>query len=253
VFISGLAALGSANAAPSAQGSGAAAAQQPAAAAGANSHIYRVSVFRAAPGKVRDLEKLLTSPAPSPGSGTADFAVVFRHREGSEWDFLTVEHMGEQTSIDLRSGPAPQPDSPFSQAVSWHGDTYAAGPSLDEFRRALNLQTGQAGSRAGVYVVADYMAAAGHRGQLQQVLKDIAADTPNRTVTLSHVEGAPWNFLSIVRYDSWQQYAQEEEAATAQGAKDAARDRGLALREHMSLHHDTLATIQAVIGSGSAR
>jgi len=218
--------------------------------AGGNSHVYRVSVFRAAPGRTGELEKLLTQ-APAPGAATGDFAVVFRHRQGNEWDFMTVEHMGEQTTIDLRSGPPAQPDSPLSQSAAWHADTFAAGPPLDEFRKALNLQGGAA--KPGVYIVGDYMAAAGHRGQLRQVLTDIAGDTPGRTITLAHVEGAPWNFLSITRYDSWQQFAQEEDAVSAQAGKTATPDRGLALREHMAVHHDTLVTVQNVSGSAAAR
>jgi hypothetical protein len=239
--------------APQAAAPNAAAGQAaPAQRAGGNTHIYRVSMFRAAPGRTADLEKLLTTPAPAPGSGAGDFAVVFRHRQGNEWDFMTVEHMGEQTTIDLRSGPPAQPDSPLSQSAAWHTDTYAAGPPLDEFRKALGLDGGSAQggtAKPGAYIVGDYMAASGHRGQLQQVLKDIAAETPGRAVTLSHVEGAPWNFLNIVRYDSWQQFAQEEEATSA--GKTGAPDRGFALREHMALHHDTLVTVQKVWASAA--
>jgi hypothetical protein len=219
-------------------------------------HIYRVSVFRAAPGRVSELEKLLTTQEPSPGAAAGDFAVVFRHRQGSEWDFMTVEHLGEQTSIDLRSGPPAQPDSPLSQSAAWHMDTFAAGPPLEEFRRVLNLQGGSSQSgtaKPGVYAVSDYVAAAGHRGQLRQVLNDIAGDTPGRTVTLTHVEGAPWNFVTIVRYDSWQQFGQEEDAASAPTGKSATPDRGLALREHAALHHDTLVTVQKVSGPAAAR
>jgi hypothetical protein len=222
-----------------------------AAAPGANTHVYRVSAFRAAPGQTTNLEKLLTS-APSPGAGAGDFAVVFRHRQGHEWDYMTVEHMGEQATIDLRTGPAAPPDSPLSQSIAWHGDTYAAGPPLDAFRKALNPQGGQAGANAAIYVISDYMAAAGHRGQLRQVLGTIAEETPGRSVTLSHVEGAPWNFLVITRYDSWRQFAEEEEASAAQAAKSpGAGNPGLALREHLAVHHDTFATVQAVSGSAA--
>jgi hypothetical protein len=234
---------------PSASGQAAA----PQSSASSN-HIYRVSAFRAAPGRIGDLEKLLTSQAPSPGAAPGDFAVVFRHRQGSDWDFMTIEHIGQQATIDIGTGPPAQPDSPLSRAIAWHGDTFAAGPPLEEFRRALNLQgaTAQSG-KTGVYVIGDYLAAAGHRGQLRQVLNEIAGETPGRTVTLAHVEGAPWNFLAITRYDSWQQFAQEEEASPAQTGKNPAANRGLALREHLALHHDTLVTIQAVSGSAAAR
>jgi hypothetical protein len=91
----------------------------------------------------------------------------------------------------------------------------------------------------------------GHRGQLRQVLDKNAADTPGRSLTLTHVQGAPWTFLVITRYDSWRQFAEEEEKAGAQDAKAPATDRGLELREHLGSHHDTLATVQTVV-SGAA-
>jgi hypothetical protein len=227
------------------------AAQAPAAPAA--QHIYRVSAFRAAPGQMRNVQKLLAS-TPAPGADAGDFAVVFRHRQGHEWDFMTVEHMGASATVGLSAGPPATTDSPMSQSVAWHGDTYAAGPPLEEFRRALNLQgaTGpRAGGTTGVYVVSDYAAATGHRGQLRQVLDKNAMDTPGRSVTLTHVQGAPWTFLVLTRYDSWRQFAEEEEKAGAQDATAPAADRGMDLREHLATHHDTLATVQAVTGSAA--
>ena len=55
-------------------------------------------------------------------------------------------------------------------------------------------------STPGVYVISDYAAAAGHRGQLRQVLDKNAMDTPGRSITLTHVQGAPWTFLVITRF-----------------------------------------------------
>jgi hypothetical protein len=216
-------------------------------------HIYRVSVFRAAAGQMRNVEKLLAS-TPAPGADAGDFAVVFRHRQGHEWDFMTVEHMGAQATVGLPAGPPATADSPMSQSVAWHGDTYAAGPPLEEFRRALNLGAagGASGGTPGVYVVSDYAAAAGHRGQLRQVLDKNAMDTPGRSITLTHVQGAPWTFLMITRYDSWRQFADEEEKAGSQDTQGAAGDRGMELRAHLATHHDTLVTVQTVV-TGSAK
>jgi len=157
--------------------------------------------------------------------------------------------MGPQATISAGTAP-PQPDSPFSQSAAWHGDTYVSGPPLEEFRRAMNL-TGTAAPSGAVYVVGDYMAPSGHRGALRQVLDNIAAEAAGRSVLLSHVEGAPWNFLTIQRYDSWRQVAEEEEKAAAQGSQNASADRGVELRDHLAVHHDTFATIDAVLGAGS--
>jgi hypothetical protein len=41
--------------------------------------------------------------------------------------------------------------------AAWHGDTFAARPPLEEFRKALNLQ--DATAKTGPYIVGDYMAA----------------------------------------------------------------------------------------------
>ncbi len=217
-------------------------------------HIYRVSAFRAAAGQMHNVEKLLAS-TPAPGADAGDFAVVFRHRQGHEWDLMTVEHMGAKATVGLPSGPPATADSPMSQSVAWHGDTYAAGPPLEEFRRALNLQgaTGQTAGTPGVYVVSDYAAAPGHRGQLRQVLDKNAMDTPGRSITLTHVQGAPWTFLVLTRYDSWRQFAEEEEKAATADAKAAAGDRGMELREHLAVHHDTLATVQTVVAGAATR
>jgi hypothetical protein len=210
---------------------------------GSPAHIYRISAFRAAPGHFRDLEKLL-SATPQPGADAGDLALVFRHRQGNEWDFMTIEHMGPQATI-AGGTTASAPDSPFSQMAAWHGDTYASGPPLEEFRRALNITGAQA--PAGVYTVSDYQAAAGHRGALRQALDKIAADAPGRTVLLSHVEGAPWTFLAIQRYDSWRQLADDEEKEMTQAAGGGSADMGVQLRDSMAVHHDTIATVDAVV------
>jgi hypothetical protein len=217
-------------------------------------HVYHLTAMRAVPGRASELLKLLTAP-PSAGQAASDFAVVFRHREGHEWDFLLIEHMGASATVSV--GPAPQADSPFSQVAAWHGDTYAAGPPLDEFRRALNLTAapaaGQSPSRA-IYAISDYMTAPGHRTQLRQQLDQIASQTPGRSVTLTHVEGAPWTFVAITRYDSWRQFADEQDAEDAETAKNtSSKGPGLLLREHMAMHHDTLANVAAVLPPGAPR
>jgi hypothetical protein len=222
-----------------------AAGEQQAAAASSSNHVYHLTAFRAAPGRLNDLLKLLN--APQPGAREGDFAVVFRHRQGHEWDLLLVEHVGERATITAMppGAPAAPADSPMSQITAWHGDTYAAGPPLEEFRKALNLQ---GGAQKGVYVISAYTAAPGHRGQLRTQIGTMSNETPGRTVTLTHIEGAPWTFLHITRYDSWRQFAEEEEAQDAQAAKSpTGLGTGAAIREHITVHHDTLAVVASVM------
>jgi len=78
-------------------------------------------------------------------------------------------------------------------------------------------------------------------------------DTPGRSITLTHVQGAPWTFLVLTRYDSWRQFAEEEEKAATADAKAPAGDRGMELREHLAVHHDTIATVQTVVAGAATR
>lgn len=217
---------------------------QPAvAAAQATEHVYHLTAVRAAPGRIADLLKALTAPAPD----APQFTAVFRHREGDEWDFLLVDYEGERATVQVAPTPAAPAAGPsFPDVAAWHIDSYAAGPPLEEFRKALNLQTGQSSTaRREVYIFSGYSAAAGHYDQLRKTLDKSAGETPGRVVTLRHIEGAPWQFLSITRYDSWRALADEMQPAETQAAPAA--DVGLELRQHMSRHTDTIATVETVL------
>jgi hypothetical protein len=210
--------------------------------AAAQRHVYHVTAVRAVPGQTAALLKLLSVPSDPPD---ADYAVVFRHSDGHEWDFLLVEHVGPTATV--QPGPAPAAtNSAFSQAAAWHQDTFAVGPSLDEFRRALSLPAG-GGTAPGVYLLGEYTAAPGHGVQMRQVLQQIAADRPSKSVLMQHIEGAGWGDLTIQHYANWREFADEQDRAAAAAAKTSAPDRGLQLREHMSVHHDTFATVASVI------
>jgi hypothetical protein len=51
---------------------------------------------------------------------------------------------------------------------------------------------------------------------------------------LQHLEGGPWNFLSVTRYNSWQDLA-------ADRATPANADGWNETRMHTAMHHDTIA------------
>ena len=173
--------------------------------------------------------------------------MIFRHSEGNEWDFLQVEHMG--TTATVQPGPVPAPtNGPFAEMAAWHQDTFAVGPPLDAFRRALSLPAAAGAAAPGVYVIGEYTAAPGHGVQMGQVLQQIAAARPMKTVTMQHLEGAEWGDLSIQHYTNWREIADEQDRDAATAAKNpSAPDTGLQLREHMSVHHDTFATVASVV------
>ncbi len=54
-------------------------------------------------------------------------------------------------------------------------------------------------------------------------------------VTLTHMEGGPWNFLTLQRFNSWQDYATDSAAnQDGQGWYE--------IRNSGAWHHDTLTT-----------
>jgi hypothetical protein len=91
---------------------------------------------------------------------------------------------------------------------AWHTDSFVNGPAWPEFAKAMGLD--DAGKSAGsVYIVSVFRAAPGHRDDLEQSLTQSARGTSGN-VLLQHLEGSPWQFLTVARYDSWEDFAKGE-------------------------------------------
>jgi hypothetical protein len=194
--------------------------------------LYHIHIAKAAPGKLQQLiDAYNNAPAPSADEPQVS-PIILRHREGSEWDLITITPLGKQATISAAAPP--QAIADFNQRVvpltDWHSDTFVIGPSWAVVQKALIAAKGEP-----VYVVADYRSLPGHRAQLRQVLD--AGAVPDRSVLFAHVEGAPWNFLGVTRYDSWAEIG----APAPAPAGTAPQDQGMPMREHLAVHHDTIA------------
>lgn len=207
------------------------------------SQIYHVSFVQAAPGKLGELEKMMTTPAP--GAAFPGHLLVLRHREGSPWDLVTIEHLGATATVE------PGWPGPARELRAWHEDTFVAGPPWDVFAKAMGVD----GKGEGVYVLSMYRGAAGHRAQLDDTLQKVQASAakPGTGVILQHVEGGNWDSLVISRYDSWPEFAADMAVDTTADQRE--RRAGLtqpawmALREHAATHNDTIAVRVAVPAS----
>lgn len=197
----------------------------------ARTDLYHVHFTAAAPSKSAQLGEYLKTSSP------AGHSLVLRHQAGSEWDYVVIEHLGTKTTLEAAGSPPPANARDLS---AWHGDTYVNGPAWADFVKAMGLGDGASKSAGSVYVVSTYRAVPGHRDQLEKMLS--APPDPSENVAgavlLQHVEGAPWNFLSISRYNSWQDYGTGEAKSVAQVAKGSGQ--WYELREHASHHTDTL-------------
>ena len=205
------------------------------------SQIYHVHFAQAAPGKYAELEKFMATP--DPGAAMPGHVLLLRHREGSPWDFVAIDHIGTKATVESgRPGPA-------RELRAWHEDTFVQGPPWDVFAKAMGID-GQ-GATDAVYVVSVYRGAAGHRAQLDEALQKVQASAakPDRGVILQHAEGGAWDSLVISRYDSWRDFAADMGDPTAGQREQRAglmRSAGLELREHAASHNDTIAVRVAV-------
>ena len=209
--------------------------------------IYQVYMVKAAPGKTAEFLKSLTVPAA--GTPMPTHTLILRHLDGDDWDFCVIQHVGTKYTLDA-STPISGPER---ELRAWHLDTFAQGPSWAEFSKAMGIGQAAAGAApAGkdVYTVSDYRGAPGHRDQLEDTLKKVAASSarPADNVLLQHRDGSAWDFLHITRYDGFQDYAaqQEDPQADARARRVGLTNPGLDLRQHLASHHDTIANRIAV-------
>src|SRR5215467_6613949 len=188
-----------------------AAAQNPAPPA-ARTDVYHVHFAKAALGKGAEEGDFLKQPdpkAPMPGQ-----LIVLRHQSGEDWDYAVIEHLGTKATVDAAGTPAPAGARDLN---AWHGDTFVNGPAWPEFAKAMGLD--DAAKTAGsVYVVSVFRAAPGHRDELEKSLGQPGGGTAGN-VLLQHLEGGPWHFLTITRYNSWEDFGKAEKADVADTLK----------------------------------
>lgn len=192
------------------------------------SDIYHVHFTKAAPGQAAALGKALL--APDPTAPMPDHFVVLRHQEGDDWDYVVIQHVGSKASLEA-AATAPNPGRDLR---AWHDDTFVTGPTWAEF-------TGAMGAAGAIYTVGVQRAVPGHRDQLQAALTQPApasAKIQTGSVFMQHREGADWTFLTITRYNSWQDFAADRAGASADpGGAGGWAD----IRQHSAFHRDTIA------------
>ena len=225
----GLAAVAQAQTSPAASSSAVAGATNE-----SRTDIYHVHIAHAAPGKAAELGESYKSPGPSPAP---DHTVVFRHQYGDSWDYVVVAHYGSKFTVEA----ARQQIASSQRALSdWHTDTICNGPSWAEFSRAMGLDDPKKTTGA-VYVVSFYRAAVGQRDAAEKALAqapDPKTDKAAGTVMMQHLEGAEWNFASVVRYNSWQDLATSE--ANSVPTTSQKNSPWSQMRENVERHTDTL-------------
>ena len=204
---------------------------------GKRTDVYHVHFAKAALGKATQLGDWLKTPDPT--NPMPDHFVVLRHQDGDAWDYVVITHLGPKATVEA-AGTAVPPDK--RDLGAWHTDTFVNGPSWEEFTRAMGIDADSKSKTTGsVYSVSYYRPAPGHREQLEKMLGEVSSapgDTTAGNVLMQHLEGADWTFLTIARYNSWDDFAKGEKSSVADTTKkDSPWSR---LRDHTDFHTDTL-------------
>ena len=205
--------------------------------AGKRTDVYHVHFTKAALGKAVQLGDWLKTPDQS--NPMPDHFIVLRHQDGDAWDYVVITHLGPKATVEP-AGTAVPPDK--RDLSEWHTDTFVNGPSWEEFTRAMGIDADSKSKSTGsVYSVSYYRPAPGHRQQLEKMLSETPSgptDTTVGNVLLQHLEGADWTFLTIARYNSWEDFATGEKNSVSQTTKKDSP--WFQLREHAAFHTDTL-------------
>ena len=198
--------------------------------------VYHVHFAKAALGKAAQLGEFLKTQnpkAPMPGH-----QLVLRHQDGDTWDYAVIEHLGTKATVDAAGNPPPMAARDLGE---WHTDTFVAGPPWPEFARAMGIGSDSAAKTANsLYVVGVYRAAPGHRDQLEKLLSGPGGrgESAAGSVLMQHLEGGPWQYLDIIRHNSWQDFATSESNNQALMRKSAGR--WFEMRDHTAFHTDTI-------------
>jgi hypothetical protein len=198
----------------------------------ARTEVYHVHFSKAALGKGAEEGEFLKKQGPD--APMAGHYLVLRHQDGEDWDYVAIEHLGQKATVAAAGTAVPPAMRDLS---AWHADTFVNGPAWPEFAKAMGMDD-PAKSAGSVYVVSVYRAAPGHREQLEKALMQPPGGGSSGNVLLQHLEGGPWTFLSIARYNSWSDFAANEEKSVRDTLK--AGGGWIELRNHSTYHNDTL-------------
>ena len=202
-------------------------AQEPPAPSMRGETLHRMTLLRAAPGRLLDLVAAVK------GRG-----LVLRHSQGDQWDLMVLAPVAGYGEL---AGAPPLADTAL---VAWQEDELVRGPDI------ARLDGFAAG---GLYHIEMFVALAGRRGDLvrEREMENAYLATLGRPRNAIFVRelGAAWDAFTIGPYRSWKHFAErddippERSAAAARAAGFDGEDRiGPFLRSLIQSHHDTLAT-----------
>jgi hypothetical protein len=200
--------------------------------------LYRMTLLRAAPGRLLDLvQDVKARVAALPAD--AGRPLLLRHQQGDHWDlFVLIPAGAGAVSLDTRPLAA-------TALVAWRQDELVRGPdfwSLPGF------------AEANLAHVEMFVALAGKQDELlrERQMENQYARALGRPTTAIFVReyGAEWDSFTIGPYRNWKHYAERDDtkpeaslAAAKQAGFESDAHIGAYMRSLINIHHDTLLTV----------
>jgi len=200
--------------------------------------LYRMTLLRAAPGRLLDLIGALK--AKGVGAATSK-GLLLRHSQGDHWDLMILQQIAGYAQVLKDERPAPLAPPDF---VAWQEEEFVRGPDLENlpaFREANLLHAEM------------FHALADKRAELlkEREMENAYAAALGRPQTAIFVRegGASWDSFTLGAYKGWKHYAERDDipkdksavAAKAAGFADVDQI-GPYLRSLILDHHDSLLT-----------
>jgi hypothetical protein len=218
-------------------------------------YLYKMTMVRAAPGKLLELIDLFDKRMSLYETSGDEAPLRMRHAQGDQWDLLIMypiesfskyyapERVEQRKKAAEASGLSEEEFRRlYYEHTSFHEDMIVKGPPLQDLRKAF--------ADAGYFHTEMFVALAGKRAELHKerementYMKNLGQ---RPRFTLVQVEGAPWDIISLAFFRDEQEFTgrgdaspeQVDAAAKAAGFKGS-KYIGPTMRSFVLYHRDT--------------
>ena len=157
-------------------------------------NTYKISLFRAAPGKLIELIDLLKVNSENYKNTTGEKPFIIRHSQGDHWDLMVIEYINNQSEYYSANGElskifTPEYGNEFYDLISFHENLIVIGSNYDLVSDILESNN--------YFHVEMFVALAGKQKELlnQRIMENDYLSKIDRTENLifTTVEGASWD------------------------------------------------------------
>jgi hypothetical protein len=216
---------------------------------GVTQNTYKISLFRATPGKLMQLIDVLKSKSEQYVDTNGEKPYILRHSQGDHWDLMVYEYIDDPSVYYSENGFltkifTPEYGNEFYDLIAFHENLLVNGSDYKTFSSMLESND--------FFHVEMFVALPGKQKELlkerlmeNDYLTKIGRD---KNLIFTSIEGASWDNLTLGGYRDLKHFAEsgdipyekEEQAALSAGFKGVA-DISPYLRSLIYRHNDTLA------------